>query len=134
MSLISEETYQKLFSDIPLQESTVKLKSYSREDIPVIGQAKVLVKCKHQEQNLPLLVVKGDGRSLFGRNWFSCISLNWDEIHQVYNSSLQALDRHVAVFQEGLGKLKEYEAKITLDPQATPRFCKARPVPYALKS
>ena len=24
--------------------------------------------------------------------------------------------------------------KITLDPQATPRFCKAKPVPYALKT
>ena len=44
------------------------------------------------------------------------------------------LDRHLAVFQEGLGKLKNYKAKIILDPQATPRFCKARPVPYALKA
>ena len=44
------------------------------------------------------------------------------------------LDRHAAVFQEGLGKLKGYKAKITLDPQATPHFCKARPVPYALKA
>ena len=44
------------------------------------------------------------------------------------------LDNHKAVFQEGLGELKGYKAKITLDPQATPRFCKARPVPYALKA
>ena len=95
----------------------------------------MLVKYNHQEENLPLLVVKGDGRSLFGRNWFSHISLNWGEIHQVYSSSLKAvLDRQAAVFQEGLGKLKRYKAKITLDPQATPRFCKARPVPYALKA
>ena len=44
------------------------------------------------------------------------------------------LDRHAAVFQEGLGKLKGYKAKITLDQKAIPRFCKARPVPYALKA
>ena len=44
------------------------------------------------------------------------------------------LDCHAAVFQKGLGKLIGYSAKITLDPQATPRFCKARPVPYALKT
>ena len=135
VSLISEETYQKFFSDVSLQKSTVKLKSYSGEDIPVRGQAKVIVKYNHQEENLPLLVVKGDGRSLFGRNWFSCISLNWGEIHRVYSSSLKAvLDRHAAVFQERLGKLKGYKAKITLDPQATPHFWKARPVPYALKA
>ena len=135
MSLLSEETYQKFFSGISLQQSTVKLKSYSGEDIPVLGQMDVLVKYNQQEENLPLLVVKGSGCSLFGRNWFSRISLNWGEIHQVCNSSLKAvLDRHAAVFQEGLGKLIGYSAKITLDPQATPRFCKARPVPYALKT
>ena len=50
------------------------------------------------------------------------------------NSLKTVLDRHSAVFQEGLGKLKDYKAKIILDPQATPRFCKARPVPYALKT
>ena len=38
-----------------------------------------------------------------------------------------------AVFKEGLGKLKGYEAKIHVDPEDTPRFCKARPVPYSLR-
>ena len=80
MSLLSEETYQKFFSGISLQQSTVKLKSYSGENIPVLGQMDVLVKYNHQEENLPLLhpvVVKGGGCSLFGRNRFTCISLNW---------------------------------------------------------
>ena len=135
VSLISERTYNQFFSDVSLKKSTVKLKSYSGEDIPVIGQMEVLVKYNQQEETLPLLVVKGDGRSLFGRNWFSRITLDWKEIHQVMNNSLKTvLDRHSAVFQEGLGKLKDYKAKIILDPQATPRFCKARPVPYALKT
>ena len=135
LSLISEDTYQRVFPDMALQESSIKLKSYSGEDIPVLGQVEVLVKCNQQEQNLPLLVVKGNGHSLFGRNWLSCIRLNWDEIHQIHNSSLKAvLDRHSVVFQEGLGELKGYKAKITVDPQATPRFCKARPVPYAIKT
>ena len=44
------------------------------------------------------------------------------------------LDRHAAVFQEEPGKLKGYKAKITLDPRATPHFCKMRPVSYALKA
>ena len=55
VSLISEETYKKSFPDVSLQESTVKLKSYSGEDIPVIGQMEVLVKYNRQEGNLPLL-------------------------------------------------------------------------------
>ena len=87
MSLLSEETYQKFFSGISLQQSTVKLKSYSGENIPVLGQMDVLVKYNHQEKNLPLLVVKGGGCSLFGRNWFACIALNWGEVYQVCNNS-----------------------------------------------
>jgi len=35
------------------------------------------------------------------------------------------------VFQEGLGTLVGYQAQIQVDPTATPKFCKARTVPYA---
>ena len=63
--------YQK--SDVSL---TFKLKSYPGEDIPVLGQMEVMVKYNQQEETLPLLVVKGDVRSLFGRNWFSHITLD----------------------------------------------------------
>jgi len=38
------------------------------------------------------------------------------------------------VFGEGLGTLKGTEAKIYVDPEATPKFMKARLVPYALKA
>ena len=68
VSLISEGTYNQFFSDVSLKKSTVKLKSYSGEDIPVLGQMEVFVKYNQQGETLPLLVVKGDGRSLFGRN------------------------------------------------------------------
>ncbi len=40
---------------------------------------------------------------------------------------------HQGVFREGLGRLQGYEASIQVDPEAKPRFCKARSVPYALK-
>ena len=35
--------------------------------------------------------------------------------------------------EKGIGKLKHIRAKIDLDDNATPRFHKARPVPYALR-
>ena len=37
------------------------------------------------------------------------------------------------MFQDGLGKLQGYQATIQVDPDAQPRFCKARSVPYAMK-
>ena len=42
------------------------------------------------------------------------------------------LSRYKNVFQPGLGTLEGYEAKIIVDPEAQPRFCKARSVPYSM--
>ena len=43
------------------------------------------------------------------------------------------LQRHQALFQEGLGTLQGHKVRIIADPEATPRFCKARSVRYALR-
>ena len=83
---------------------------------------------------LTLLVVKGEGPSLFGRNWLNHIRLDWHELYNMHASPLQAtLQKHAAVFQDGLGTLQGFKAKIFAEEGATPRFCKARTVPYALK-
>ena len=46
----------------------------------------------------------------------------------------QVLKEHDEVFQDNLSTLKGFEAKIYVDPNAQPKFCKARPVPYAVRS
>ena len=38
------------------------------------------------------------------------------------------------LFTPGLCTLKEFLAKIHIYPLAAPKFCKARPVPYAMRS
>ena len=43
------------------------------------------------------------------------------------------LKRHEAVFHGGLGALRGYQATIVVDPNARPRFWKARSVPYAYR-
>ena len=80
------------------------------------------------------MVVKGPGAILLGRDW---LQLNWNTVFhvQVVSPQLQRiLDKNKVVFVEGLGMLKGIEAKISADPGATPKFLKARPVPYALKA
>ena len=46
----------------------------------------------------------------------------------------KVLDRHEEVFKEELGMLRGATAKIHLNPEAQPKFYRARSVPYALKS
>ena len=60
--------------------------------------------------------------------------LDWQEICHVSCTSLQAvLDRYHTVFQKELGRMKNFEAKIHIDPNATPRFHRARSIPYSVR-
>lgn len=63
------------------------------------------------------------------------VRLDWKEIFQVRraNSLAAVLEAHQDVFIEELGKINEVKAKIEVDPQASPRFCKARPVLFVLR-
>ena len=135
VSLVSEKTYQTLFPDTPMQTSTVSLKTYSGEPLKVVGQREVEVYAERQTVRLPLIVVAGEGPSLFGRDWLQAIQIDWRAIKQVRQHQLSdVLDKYKAVFQPGLGTLEGYKAQILVDPKSQPRFCKARSVPYALRS
>ena len=90
---------------------------------------------EQQELVLPLIVVDGDGPPLLGRNWFEQLKLNWRNIFHVgkVDTLSDVLDRHKTVFDKGLGTIKGFAAEIKLQDGAKPIFCKARPVPYALR-
>ena len=135
LSLMSETTFRTLWPRRSLVASEVRLRSYTKDPIPVIGQCNVNIVYNDQTaEQLPLIIVKGAGPSLFGRNWLNHIVLNWREIYHVHGDSLQQiLDKYPSVFQEGLGTLKGYEAKIHVDPNVQPRFHRARPIPYSIR-
>ena len=87
------------------------------------------------EYQLPIVVVAGATRPLLGRNWLQVITLNWSEIFLV-RPPIEIPDfqgKCPELFQGGLATLAGEEAKIYIDPNTTPIFCKARPVPYLLK-
>ena len=70
VSVISESTYNTVLKDtIPLESTDIRLRTYMGEELPVLGVATVAVSFESQSTFLPLAVVKGDGASLFGRNW-----------------------------------------------------------------
>ena len=134
VSLVSEETFNSRWSGHQIQPTSIRLKTYSGEQIKVLGQATVEIKYENQKICLPLVVVEGRGPSLFGRDWLAHFQLNWRKIHLLQCSSLaDVLQRHAQVFANELGTLEGYEAKLIVDPDANPRFLKARPVPYSIK-
>jgi len=62
-----------------------------------------------------------------GRNWLEVLQLDWREIFHLPSQDVapleNVLDKHKSVFQEGLGTLKGFEAKILVDPSAKPKYC-----------
>ena len=80
------------------------------------------------------MVIKGNGASLLGRDWLKHLELDWKAIYTLQRETLEVvLAQHKDVFQEGLGTLNGYSAKIHVDASAKPKFFKARTIPYAYK-
>lgn len=139
VSIISETVYERSFSHIPLEGAGVKLNTYTGQPIPVRGQFMAKVTYEDQTADLPLIVVKGKGPSLCGRNWLQQIKLNWRMIKTVSEhtqppkSIPEVIAKYSEVFRDELGTLKDIKATISVKPDATPKFHKARPLPFAMK-
>ena len=99
VSLISEAEYRSTFSSYELQESEVKLKTYTVESMNIVAEFSVLVEYENKEYTRPLLVVKGSGPALLGRNWLAQIKLNW---HKIFHTSvaINPLDNLVSKYSK----------------------------------
>ena len=138
LSLISEKTIKTVWYNAQptLEPSNVKLHTYTKESIAVVGTMRTEVGYEGQNKTLTLYVVAGEGPSLLGRDWLTELQLNWRELYNVNQTcSLQELlSKHSAVFQEGLGEAVGIKAKLYVNDNVKPCFCRARTVPYALRT
>ena len=136
VSILSSATYEEKFTAKPLQASPVKLRTYADKPLQNLGSISVPVKHNSQEMQLPVLVVAGNDPNLLGRDWLEKLQINWkaiDHLRGAREEVSQLCSEFAGVFQSGLGTLKVFKASIKVDKEATPVFCKARPVPYAMK-
>ena len=139
LSLVSEKTYHSLFSPDAapqLKASKAELKTYTGEVLNILGTITVTVSYKDQVADLNLLVVAGDGPSLMGRDWLNHINLDWPRLNHVQAASAcqKILNKHDSIFKDELGTVQGVTAKFHINPDAQPKFFKARPVPYTLQA
>ena len=134
LSIMAEATFRRHWPDRQLQSTTRQLRTYTGEKIKVLGTAQVHVRHGANSADLPLMVVEMDGPSLLGRNWMNSLRLDWSELHRLHDGALEeVLRRHSRVFQDELGTLRGFRAKIHVDPNSVPQFCRCRPVPYSMR-
>ena len=135
VSLISKATFQQLWPERELQSTNKKLTTYTGESLEILGIIDVHAKHGVNSATLPLMVIDLPGPSLLGRNWLESLRLDWSKLHFLHDSSLEkVLKKHSEVFRDELGTLQGFKAKIHIVPNVAPHFCRARPVPYALRS
>ena len=100
---MSQETVKKLLPHANVIKSDVILKTYSGECLKVVGEISAVVEYDNQpKQELSLVVVDGNGPTLFGRNWLSKIRLNWHDIKKIYSGVESLLRKYNALFQWSL--------------------------------
>lgn len=121
-SLISESTYNSLWSGEnkpPLQHADVSLRTYSGEELSVVGQISVFV-VKHLEQKrqLRLLVVGGEDPSLLGHDCLQVLNVALDKLNVLRmdtSCSLQSvLFKYPELFRDELGLVKGVKVNLRI--------------------
>lgn len=149
-SVISWYMYKKYFRDKSLKECGVPLCVISGGQLEVKGEIEVNVKATSSSKTfrLSLIVIETSARfvPLLGRNWLSVLVPKWKSFFKI--NLVSKLDEKVdkltintltemfpKVFDEDYtGYIKDYEASIVMEEQASPVFCGAYTVPYGLRS
>ena len=119
--------------------------TYTGEPVHPVGVMCTDVDYKGQIKQLNLFIIDGVGPPLLGREWLKEIKLDWHDIAPVnhmssdtkqdlYSQGKLLLDNYSDVFKDELGTMKKIKAKLHVKEGATPKFFKARAVPYSLQS
>ena len=135
VSLISGVEWAKMCQKYELTLDThnvPRLRTYAGTTIEPLGRAYMNVCHNSQQHRLPAIIVPGSGPNLLGRDWLAVLKVNWATVYQVDKEDF--LKPYESVFSEGMGTLKGMKAKFYVDDTVKPRFCKPRPVPFALRA
>ena len=90
---------------------------------------------------MPFIVVNTSNEKapiLLGRNWLERIKLDWHSIFAVDHNDPNPViadikSKYREVFEPGTGIIKSKQISLHVKEEAVPKFCKSRPVPFALK-
>ena len=138
VSIMPEENFRYHFPNELISKSTLQLKTYTKDKLPVIGEVKVPVSYNNQKGEFVLYIVKGKGPKLLGHNWLAYLTLDWKvlavSVNYVAPNRLERLLHEYAdVLCDKLGTLNSMTAKLHVQPNAVPKFHKAHPVPFSMK-
>ncbi|XP_039303912.1 uncharacterized protein K02A2.6-like [Solenopsis invicta] len=135
-SMVSKE-FWKTLGKPTLSKSTLQFKTYTNEIFHAIGELNC--KVKYNNETIEHVFPVTHGSSLFGRDLLRKIKIDWADIAAQCNKiqenlTLEGILKEFSdIFEEPRGRIKKFKAKIVLKDDATPKFMKSRPIPYAIQ-
>ena len=130
-TIISEAMWRTELQSVPLESGHESLTTYTGDAVPVRGRLTARVKCGAQEATLTLLVVRGNGPPLLGRDWLAQLRLPWASIFSMSEPLRDLKEKYSALFEDDGGACTQ-TVSLDIDPSVPPKFYKPRPVPLAL--
>lgn len=143
VTIINTNIWKKIGSPT-LQSVTTKLSSFTGHPINIKGEATVRVNYDSQKSLLPLLVVNGHHNNILGRDWLEALHINKMTLDEIVSNNTVCninrdgnklnvvLNQFQNIFNDGLGCCS-VKAHLHIKPNAIPKFCKARPLPFAFR-
>ena len=144
-SLVNYKTFIKFFGNANKMTSTSsKMRTYASEVVSPMGEVELEFIYDNQKAVTSVIIMEGNYSNLLGRDILRKIKLNWEELfnHNNRKENVNFVDdvnlnniisRYKSVFDKELGTLKNVEVSLKIKADAIPKFCRARPIPYALK-
>ena len=80
VSIVGKVTWVEKLNKPTLKPCPLLLKGYPDNELHIMGYCDVQVQAGEIIKQLELIVCKGNGLSLLGRNWLEEIKLNWSQI------------------------------------------------------
>jgi hypothetical protein len=147
VSVISKRCYQDKFNRVTLKPTDVMLSSYTGQRIKPLGVMKVKADLKGITRNLDLYVVNNGAHPILGRDWMKALRVQIYVSEKIQGIDLQCsesainyskiikqiIGEYPEVFKDRIGTYKGEPVKLRLKPNAIPKFCKPRPLPFSLK-
>lgn len=137
-TLINLTTYEELGSPRCSPVAT-RLYGYGRQDINIRGKLSLHAQYKALRKKISVIVVdRYDTVNILGMDSFAALGFTVQDAFTVQAKALpreiqDIVDRNTEVFSEQLGECTEFTAHLELKEGAKPKFCRARPIPLALK-
>ena len=142
-SIMPEVIYHVLWpvsSERPeLIKSSAKLRTYGGTGLSVLGELFATIQAGSLDKNRcqgNIIIVRSNSivPCLLGTDLIEKLNLNkikLSDIHKVMDNEF--VSGYPDLFSPGLGYLKDTKVKIEVDPNVSPKYCRARTVPYAIR-